>query len=244
MAGAACFSGRVAAHQVSRDPFTDVLIRQQQRPRHLAKAAPCQRPKGTIERKHSTSVTRAAVAIPELGVSVTCCGGLCVYRGAPTRLLSVTSSTVLAVKCSSTVAMWLYIWGPYLYFATASTLFATVQGPLKVDDVMTKKTLFSVREDTSIDEGVHSQDLQLKLVKWHSILTSKHARSAATGQVAPRVHARAHQLAYRACLGAYHIHSQCATTGSTWQVPNMWFVQRWKASSVYCGPGFWCAASP
>jgi hypothetical protein len=28
-----------------------------------------------------------------------------------------------------------------------------LQGPLKVDDVMTKKTLFSVREDTSIDEG-------------------------------------------------------------------------------------------
>ena len=30
-----------------------------------------------------------------------------------------------------------------------------VQGPLKVDDVMTKQTLFSVREDTSIDEGGH-----------------------------------------------------------------------------------------
>ena len=26
-------------------------------------------------------------------------------------------------------------------------------------------------------------------------------------------------------------------------MPNTWVVERWKASSVYCGPGFWCAAS-
>lgn len=42
--------------------------------------------------------------------------------------------------------------------SSASTLSGMVQGPLKVDDVMTKQTLFSVREDTSIDEGGHNLD--------------------------------------------------------------------------------------
>ena len=70
MAGAACFSGRVAAHQESRDLFTDVFIRQPQRPSHLAKAATCQRLKSRIERRHPLTVARAAVAIPELGVSM------------------------------------------------------------------------------------------------------------------------------------------------------------------------------
>lgn len=63
--------------------------------------------------------------------------------------------------------------------ASASTPSAVVQGPLKVDDVMTKKTLYSVREDTSIDEGAHSEHCQQKVFKQRSILTSKHARSAA-----------------------------------------------------------------
>lgn len=98
MAGAACFSGRVTAHQESRDIFTDVLIRQHQQLRHLTKTAPCQRFKGRIGRKHCLSVTRAAVAIPELGVSVTHCGGICVLSDAPTRVPPVTSSTVLPVN--------------------------------------------------------------------------------------------------------------------------------------------------
>lgn len=76
MAGAACFSGRAAAHQDSRDLYTDVFIRQPQRPTRLAKAAPCQRLKSRFERRHPLSVTRAAVAIPELGVSVCFFGGI------------------------------------------------------------------------------------------------------------------------------------------------------------------------
>ena len=76
MAGVACFSGRVAAHQEYRDLFTDAFIRQPQRPSKLAQAAPCQRLKSRIERRHPLSVARAAVAVPELGVSVGSCVGI------------------------------------------------------------------------------------------------------------------------------------------------------------------------
>ena len=67
---------------------------------------------------------------------------------------------MLTVKLSSNKVNQEHIWGSQLELASRNTLFGIVQGPLKVDDVMTKKTLFSVREDTSIDEGVHSRKCQ------------------------------------------------------------------------------------
>ena len=74
----------------------------------------------------------------------------------PSKLPSVTSSTVLTVDLSGNMAIQTHSLESQLDVASANTVSGIVQGPLKVDDVMTKKTLFSVREDTSIDEGVPS----------------------------------------------------------------------------------------
>lgn len=88
MAGAACFSGRVASPQEHREVFAHVFTRQTQRPSQFPKAAPCQRLRSKSERTHRMAVTKAALAIPEVGVSIRNAFTSCTASYAQSRYLS------------------------------------------------------------------------------------------------------------------------------------------------------------
>ena len=162
MAGTACFSGRITTPTDAREAYMHVLPRQMRRASHPATAAPSQRLRNKNTRRQRMAVARAALAIPELGVRVPC--AMTVERPQPAsdnagQLCGLTLWFFSHSKHSTRVRPRIWLdwpnegcWLSCMAGALIDVQFV-LQGPLKVDDVMTKKTLFSVREDTSIDEG-------------------------------------------------------------------------------------------
>ena len=122
MAGAACFSGRVAAQHTHTDLYAFVPTGQAHRLSQIALAAPSQRVRSARDCKQGMIVARAAIAMPELGVRKT----------VPDQLVSdLLTRKGCSSFCSQLVAMRHHSYGKWLTTASTHTIDMETSNPAR-----------------------------------------------------------------------------------------------------------------